>query len=160
VSEKIPLTYVVARGQACTVECVVRLSGEAPARDFLETELEQIREKGKERPEAMARARFLVLFQQMADYGRVSPKRFKAEMDGLSAFRHEVRNKQIRFPCFRDGSRWILTHGFVKPGAKKGMGAWPKREIGRAKDLRGEYFSRKKQAEDEAREKNNDKDTS
>ncbi len=71
--------------------------------------------------------------EQMADYGSVSPKRFKKEMESFYAFRHEVRNVQIRFPCFQDGNRWVLTHGFIKPGAQKGMGEWPSAEVERAK---------------------------
>jgi hypothetical protein len=117
----------------------------------LEKELEAIREKGKDQPQATAAARFLVLFQQMADNGRVSPKRFGSEPENLWAFKHEVRNQQIRFPCFPDGRRWILTHGFVKPGAKRGLGRWPEREIRRALEVRAEYFERKKKREETAK---------
>jgi hypothetical protein len=136
-----PLTEVVAEGSACTVECVVRTSGDAPAREFLE-ELEGLTEKGKDRPDSSACARFMVLFQQMANYGHVSSKRFSKEMGDLYAFKHEVRNRQIRFPCFQDGSKWILTHGFFKPGARKKLGQWPAAEIKRAQEMR-EYFARK-----------------
>ncbi len=115
----VPLTEIIAKGRWGTVECAVRASGETPARDFLETVCEGVREKGKDKPRATAHARFLVLFQQMANYGQLSHQRFKKEMGKLSAFRHEVRNKQIRFPCFQDGTRWILTHGFIKGRAEK-----------------------------------------
>jgi hypothetical protein len=87
----------------------------------------------------------MVLFQQMADYGRLSWKRFKSEMRDLYAFRHEVRNLQIRFPCFQDGNRWLLTHGFVKPGAKRGLGDWPEQEVKRAREIAAEYWHRKRQ---------------
>ena len=50
------MTVVVARGGACTVECAIRPSGATPAKDFLEIDLEQIREKGKNNPEATAAA--------------------------------------------------------------------------------------------------------
>jgi hypothetical protein len=139
----VPLTKVTARGAACTVECVVRATGEAPAEQFLLRELEQIREKGKCDPQGSATARFLVLFQMMANYGRVSPKRFKKEMGKLFAFRHEVRNLQIRFPCFQDGNKWILTHGFIKPGARKKLGDWPESEIRPAEERMAEYWRRK-----------------
>lgn len=33
---------------------------------------------------------------------------------------------------------------FFKPGAKKGRGAWPEREVRRAELLMAEYFARKK----------------
>lgn len=125
------------------MECAVRLSGESPARDFLEQTLEEVREKGKDQPQATARARFMVLFQQMADYGNVQAKRLGPEMDSLYAFKHEVKKIQIRFPCFQDGDKWILTHGFMKPGAKKGLGNWPPAEVARAQEIRGEYYQRK-----------------
>jgi hypothetical protein len=118
------------------VEFAVLVSGSVPAKEFLEEELNDA-----------ARAKFLVLFQQMADYGRVSPKRFKSEMKKLCAFRHEIGNRQIRFPCFRDEQSWILTHGFFKPGAKNGLGKWPQSEIDRAERIMDDYWQRK---EDEA----------
>jgi hypothetical protein len=147
------LTEVVATGNECSVECAIRLSGEIPAKAFLEGTLEEIREGGKDKPQSTATARFMVLFQNMADYGRVQAKRFSSEMDGLYAFKHEVRKTQIRFPCFQDGNKWILTHGFLKPGAKKGLGDWPSAEIDRAKEIRGEYFTLKKKIEDAKRRK-------
>jgi hypothetical protein len=146
VSSRAPLTEFVAKGRWGTVEYAVRPSGEAPAKDFFEKDCEEIREKGKNEPLATASARFAVLFQQMADYGRVSPKRFKSEMGRLFAFRNEVRNVQIRFPCFQDGNRWILTHGFIKPGARKGQGQWPENEVQHANDTMNEYFQRKERA--------------
>lgn len=135
-----PLTIVVAGGQWGTVECAVRNNGEVPAKTFLEDDCEEIREKGKDDPQATARARFLLLFQQMANYGRIAPKRFKKEMGRFWAFRHKVRNIQIRFPCFQDGPRWILTHGFPKKGDD-----WPQNQITKATDIASEYDLRKKQ---------------
>jgi len=121
------------------------MSGNVPAEDFLEKDCQYIREKTKDVPEATARARFMVLFQNMANYGRIQPKRFESEMGRLWAFKHEVRNIQIRFPCFQDGNRWILTHGFKKPGAKRGLGHWPQHEIDRANEIAKVYDSRKLQ---------------
>ncbi len=109
--------------------------GDVPAKDFLRSLTD------------VARARFTVLFQHMANYGTVSAKRFKPEMQRLFAFRHEVHKRQIRFPCFQDGKRWILTHGFFKPGAQKGKGKWPQREIDRAEEIRGAYYTRKRRVE-------------
>ncbi len=152
-SELAPITKVIARGNACMVECVVCLSGEAPAEEFLQNELELIREKGKDDPQTTARARFMVLFQMMANYGRVSPKRFKKEMGKLYAFKHEVKNLQIRFPCFQDGHKWIVTHGFIKPGAQKKKGDWPDSEVARAEKIMAEYWARNKQAEQAAKDK-------
>lgn len=148
-----PITKVIARGNACTVECVVCVSGDVPAEEFLQTVLAQIREKGNDDPEATARARFMVLFQLMANYGRVSPKRFKKEMGKLFAFKHEVKNLQIRFPCFQDGNKWIVTHGFIKPGAKKKMGDWPHSEVRRAEKIMAEYWARKKHSDQASKDK-------
>lgn len=117
------------------MEFAVRPSGDVPARDFLNGET------------AETQAKFLVLFQAMANLGWLSPKRFKKEMDDLWAFRHEVQNRQLRFSCFQDGNRWIVTHGFVKPGAQKGKGKWPQSEVTRARRIRDEYLSRKTSGE-------------
>src|SRR5207302_8687416 len=105
-----------------------------------------------------ALARFLVLFQQMAEHGQVASKRFGKEMGQLYAFKHEVRKVQIRFPCFQDGNRWILTHGFFKPGAQKKRGTWPESEVTRAAQIRSEYFQRKSEAEKPPRKEDDEKD--
>ena len=142
-----PLTIVIASNSAGSVEFVVTGTGKCPGQEFLDDDCEKIREKGRKKPgsyESSARAKFMVLFEQMARYGTVSPKRFKREMNNLFAFSHEVKNVQIRFPCFQDGKAWIVTHGFPKPGAQKGLGKWPDSEVKRAEELRGEYLTRKK----------------
>lgn len=135
---KQPATKVLASGTWGTVECVVLKSGKIPAEEFLD-DLEQVKAS-----KSNGKVKFAVLFQAMANTGRVQPKRFKSEMDGLSAFRHEIGNVQYRFPCFRDGNKWIVTHGFKKPGAKKGLGNWPQAEEERAKKIRDEYFMSRK----------------
>ncbi len=142
------ITELVAEGNWGTVRCVVLQNGEIPAKEFLENECEAIREKGKNDPQSTAHARFLLLFQVMAEYGWVAPKRFKKEMGALYAFKHEVKNIQIRFPCFQDGNHWLLTHGFIKPGAQRGKGKWPESEVRRANQIEAEYYQRKKQLED------------
>lgn len=109
-------------------------SGRKPALEFIE----------EQRPEVQAP--FLVLFQHMANYGAVQAKRFKKEMGKLYAFRHEIGKRQIRFPCFLDGNRWIITHGFVKPGSK-GMGKWPPDQVNRAERIQAEYWERKRAIE-------------
>ena|SRR5947209_5727811 len=141
----LPLTLVAAAGRKCSVEFVVRESGTCPAREFWEA-CEQIREGSKLKPDSTARAKFAVLFQEMADNGALSPKRFKKEMGKLFAFAQEVRNVQIRFPCFQDGSKWIVTSGFQKPGAQSGKGQWPDSEVKKAEDMMAEYFRRKQAA--------------
>jgi hypothetical protein len=144
VSKAAPLAIVIARGRCGTVESVVLENGSAPAIMFLDNDLAQLREGRKDQLHKTAKARFMFQFQQMANEGEVSPKRYKSEMNGLCAFRHEVKNSQIRFPCFRDGTKWILTHGFIKPGAKDGLGDWPDSEVRRATEIMAEYWRRKK----------------
>jgi hypothetical protein len=139
-----PLTRLIAEGRAVRIECIVRRNGEAPAHAFLTVDLEQVRQ-GKDKPEATAAAKFMALFRAMANYGQISGKRFKGEMEGFRTFKCEVKNLQIRFPCFRDGPAWILTHGFIKPGAQRGLGGWPAEEVKRAIALRSEYFARKEE---------------
>jgi hypothetical protein len=128
---KPPLLYQLANGDWGTVDAVVLTNGNCPARKFVFEELAR-----------NERARALNLFQVMADQGSVPSKRLKSE-EGFQAFSIEVNNRQIRFPCFQDGQRWVVTHGFIKPGAKKGRGPWPRSEIDRANRIIAEYRSRK-----------------
>ncbi|MBI1903269.1 MAG: type II toxin-antitoxin system RelE/ParE family toxin [Planctomycetia bacterium] len=138
-----PLTKIEARGPWGTVESFITSNNKCPAGDFLD-HLKTISAKKKDNVKATAYFKFIVLFDQMAKTGQVQRKRFRSEMQGFYAFAHEHRNVQYRFPCFSDGRRWILTHGFAKPGAQEGLGEWPQREIDRAVELRKEYFLRKK----------------
>jgi hypothetical protein len=133
VAKSAPLTVELAGGTWGTVECVAEPNGHAPAVEFLSGE------------PPVVQARFLVLFQQMANYGSVQAKRFKKEMGDFSAFRHEINNLQYRFPCFRDGNKWIITHGFIKPGARnKKLGEWPVQQVERAERIQREHQTRKR----------------
>lgn len=130
-----PLTEVLTSGRWGTVVGVVRHSGDVPVVKFLD-----------EMP-AQPRAYFINLFQLMANFGRIQPKRFKKEMGDFWAFKGEVGNLQYRFPCFRDGSVWVITHGFIKPGARnRKLGEWPEQQVERAGALRAEYLERKRAA--------------
>jgi hypothetical protein len=121
----------VTKGAWGTVDFAVLESGKIPAKEFFDEEMS-----------VAERASFLDVFQNMADFGVVPSKRFHT-MGKISAFR-DVKS-QIRFPCFRDENRWILTHGFFKPGARnKKKGKWPTTEIVRAKGIHEEYLARKK----------------
>ena len=132
---------VVAEGQWGSVVCARRRTGPGQAEEFLD----ELREFyiGPRVNNVTAFVNFAILSQQMAQHGRVSRKRFGPEGDGIFAFKHELRNVQFRFACFQDGSMWVLTHGFQKPGAKKGLGAWPQTQLNRAKTIRAEYFELK-----------------
>jgi hypothetical protein len=138
----IPLRILLEDGRWGEVAAVVTASGKCPAKEFLEQDLDQL-VVSKGPPVSTARERCHGYFFEMAEYGRMSRKRFKAEMNGFSAFSFEIKNKQVRFPCFRDGNCWIITHGFFKPGAKKKLGEWPQEHVTRANNLRTEYKSRK-----------------
>ncbi|MFO0806071.1 MAG: hypothetical protein U0791_23445 [Gemmataceae bacterium] len=119
-------------------------SGKCIAIEFLQDELTQLREGGKHDHDKTAMVRFLNIFQQFANYGVVAPKRLlKYEKNGLLAFKDEVRNVQVRFPCFPDGRRMLLTHGFLKRGVGGGLGKWLDSEFERAERIRAEYYRRK-----------------
>lgn len=125
-----PPQFVVPGGLWGTVEFAIRTSGAMPAEKFLR-ELEN------------DAARFLVLFHEMAALGHVlNSARFSQEEGKIYAFKNRLpkKNKQVRFPCFQIGNRWLLTHGFFKPGAKKGRGKWPRAELDRAKQIMGEHM--------------------
>lgn len=142
------LTVEVANGVWGTVECVVCISQKVPAQEFLEQELRRLCPKGKDQPGASAEAKLLALFERMAEYGPsvFSDDRFGKEGAlGMYAFKHEVCGKLIRFPCFQDGKRWLLTHGFFKPGAQKKKGKWRASEVNRALEIKAEYVAKKQQ---------------
>jgi len=136
-----PLTELLADGAWGQVRSVVCSDGKNWTRLFLDNELEPI-VLGKF-PVTTARLRCLEWFQILADEGQLPKKRFRNEASSLLAFCFEIKNRQIRFPCFRDGQSWIITHGFFKPGAKKKLGRWPPEQIDRADRLRQEYGQRK-----------------
>ncbi|MEX2141310.1 MAG: type II toxin-antitoxin system RelE/ParE family toxin [Pirellulales bacterium] len=114
-----------------TVEFAVRTSGAVEAREFLNT------------LDRKVRAKFLALFGQMAKFGWIAnPSRFSHEADKIYGFKFNHQNQLIRFPCFQIANRWLLTHGFRKPGAQRGRGSWPKRELEKAKEIMKEHLAR------------------
>lgn len=138
---KPPLAYVIAPGRF-PVHAAVRGSGKCPALEFLR-DLEKIKKKGKDKPEANAMMELMATFSRMAQIGRLKDTKFSKEAGRLFGFKGEVQNLLIRFPCFQDGAIWVLTHGFFKPGAQKGRGSWPASEIDRANEIMAEYLKRK-----------------
>lgn len=132
---------MVASGVWGTVACVVRRNGNTPALEFLTTVCRGINEKGKDQPQSTAEAVFMQLFDRMANSGILLSASFKHEKGALRTFRHKVKNQQIRFPCFQDGSSWLLTHGFVKKTQE-----WEESQFRRAGELMVEYGERKKEA--------------
>jgi hypothetical protein len=138
-----PLTRLIQRGRWGEVRAVVCGNGKCWTVDFLLEEMDLIK-LGHAPAVTTARDKCLEWFQVLADEGKLPPKRFRNEALSFLACAFEIGNKQIRFPCFRDGRQWIITHGFEKPGAKKKLGAWPPEQIDRADGLRKEYEYRKK----------------
>jgi len=136
-----PLAALIAHGRWGNVRAVVCSNGKNWTFEFLDNELEPlIVDKD---PVTTARDRCLEWFALLAEEGTLPSKRFRNEAASFLSCCFEIRNKQIRFPCFRDGNEWIVTHGFFKPGAKKGLGKWPPEQVERAVRLRNEYKQRK-----------------
>ncbi len=122
---------IAAIGDWGTVEFAMRANGRFPAEEFLD-ELSPA-----------DRAIFIDLFQQMADFGHThNPSRFSHERRKIYGFKAKGRgNKLIRIPCFQKSNRWILTHGFFKPGAQKGRGPWPVEELDKADKTMNEHLT-------------------
>jgi hypothetical protein len=121
----------VPRDSWGTVEFAVRASGAIEARDYLAS------------LERKAQAKFLGLFKQMAKTGKISnPSRFSHESGKIYGFKFNHRNRLFRFPCFQIANRWLLTHGFDKPGAQRGAGAWPQSQLDKARNIMQEHIAR------------------
>lgn len=114
-------SVVLARGKACTIECAVRANGSMPAREFIE-ELE-----------AAEQRKLAVLFQRLADTGRISNREQFRKVTGKI---WEFKRYQVRVGCFQAGTRWLLTHGFHKKADH-----WPKGELERAERIRVEHLN-------------------
>ena len=113
---------IAASGAWGTVEYARRSDGTWPAQDFVDNLEDKVK------------AALAVLFKRMADQGRITDDRkFKHEEGEIYAF----KRFQIRLPCFRIGSSWFITHGFMK---KKDR--WPSTEITRARDIMREHKAR------------------
>ena len=136
-----PLTRLVARGDWGEVRAYVLENGDCPTIDFLNNDLVQMK-CGHEVPQLTARDRCLEVFQQMAEDGEVARGRLASEAIG-QAFRFEINNRQIRFPCFRDVNSWIITFGFFKRGAQHGRGKWRNEDEKKSKVYRDGYNARK-----------------
>ncbi len=109
-----------------------RANGKIPAKAFLDSL-------------GLDGAVFLTLFDEMAADGKTkNSSRFSHEDGKIYGFKHKIKNRQVRFACFQDGNKWVLTHGFWKPGAQKGLGKWRPEEIERGNKLMREYIEQVK----------------
>lgn len=115
---------IIVKGAARTVEYARDANGDMLAKEFFD---------GLEPNE---KRRLLVLFERLAEAGRVSNTR---QFRKLEEDIWEFKRGQIRFGCFQVGARWLLTHGFIK---KKDR--CPPKEIKRAKRIRTEHIERER----------------
>ena len=113
---------VVHRGARCSVVCAVLEHGKSPAAEFWE------------HLDNKTRSQFDVLFDLMGSTGRIfNQQHFRHEEGEVWCF----KRFQCRLACFRDGSSWVLTHGFVKKQSK-----WPRSELERANRIMREDKAR------------------
>jgi hypothetical protein len=125
-----PERRLAAEGPACRVEWAVGMNLRAEGEEFFHT------------LDAKAQAKFLALFQQMANDGEIpNPSRYSHESGNIFGFKWEYKRRLLRFACFERGRDRIITSGFYKPGAQRGKGKWPQSEIDRAERIRAEYMS-------------------
>lgn len=117
-------TVVVVRGAARTIEYAVCLDESMPAKEFIEGLDESSQRK------------LGTLFQRLADTGKIfNREQFKLVDEQI----FEFKRHQVRVGCFQIGTRWLLTHGFVKKQDR-----WPKAELVRAHRIRVEHLERER----------------
>ncbi|NLG44769.1 MAG: hypothetical protein GX547_16125 [Phycisphaerae bacterium] len=115
---------IVVRGIARTIEYAVCLDGSMPAKDFVEALDDSDQRK------------LDTLFRRLADTGKIfNREQFKLVEGEI----FEFKRYQVRVGCFQIGSRWLLTHGFVKKQDR-----WPKAELTRANRIREEHLERER----------------
>jgi hypothetical protein len=136
-----PERQIVTSGIWGVVEFAIDAQLRCPAREYLDglpALLGDVKKNGKPGLGNKAQAKFVALFQEMADFGRITKQsRFRKEADVFFGFKYEVQNHLLRFPCFAEGNRrWVLTHGFDKDGDK-----WRDEDIERAKRIMKEHLS-------------------
>ncbi len=128
-----------AEGDACLVEFARCANLNLLAKSFLWEDIPRKLGKGLGKK---ARDKFGALFDQMARDGDVpNPSRFSREPNGLHAFKYVLSNVMMRIPCVQIGNVYILTHGFFKKGAQKGLGEWPDEDVERAHRIIREHLS-------------------
>ena len=121
-SSAIPSRYVVASGPHGTIECAVRVNGKMEAREFLESA------ECKRYLYALA-ACFHEIVNSNPDDDEVRPKPLKKTRIS------EFKKGQVRIFCYRDGTAWVLTNGFLKKSEKTPPGLIERAERIRMEDL-------------------------
>jgi len=117
---------IVSSGMWGTVEYATNARGELPAKEFLDG------------LDAEDLAKLYGLFQWMADSGQIRNKsKFKHERGRIYTFKKNTNDcRMMRVPCFQIGNRWLLTHGFIKPGQDK----WRPEYFTTAERIMNEYL--------------------
>lgn len=111
-------------GRTCSVWWADDASGHFRARDYFDNLTD---------PE---RAKFEALFRRLADDGRILNRElFAKESANIYCF----KRGKLRMTCFRQGSDWMLLHGFKK---KTNKDKRLKREIETAERIRTEHLDR------------------
>lgn len=117
-------SVIVVQGTARTIEFAVCSNGSMPAKEFIEGLDESDQRK------------LDTLFRRLAETGRIfNREQFKLVEGEI----YEFKRHQVRVGCFQIGSRWILTHGFIKK-----RNEWPKSELVRASQIRKEHLERER----------------
>ena len=113
---------IVMRGQERIIAYAIRTNGTSPARDFLETEVD-------DRDLAALDRSFIA----MAQIGKIHNREKFQKLEGEI---WEFKRYQVRIGAFHQGYVWYLTHGF-----KKKQDKWPRPQLGRAKAIMMEHLS-------------------
>ena len=126
-SESGPLTELIYEGSTIRIEAAVLENGSCPATEFLA----QLTDRSQARMEATFE-KFVTL---KAEGKHLSKDKFKQVED--TDF-YEFRDPNVRFLCFFQPGRIILTHGFAKKSQKT-----PSRELERARSIKKTYEQRR-----------------
>jgi hypothetical protein len=113
---------IVVRGNQRTIEYAICANGSMPAKEFIEVlDERELRQMD-------------TLFRRMADTGKIFNKeQFKQVKDKI----YEFKRYQTRVGCFQIGTRWVLTHGFIKKADR-----WRNSEVERAERIMEEHLAR------------------
>jgi len=119
------ITRLAYKGEAFSIEFYVASDGTSLAQDWLESQPLKMQQK------------FAALFVRLGDVGRIFNEQKFKHLTGTDQL-FEFKADQGRMLCFFCiGKRVILTHGFLKKGAKT-----PKKEIERTERVKADFLRR------------------
>jgi hypothetical protein len=129
--------YATKPGHWGVVEYAIALNGKCDSEKFFHVEI--VRKFGKTLGENL-QFKLMAIFEVISNYGN-SPK-MSLERKPIHGIKLEYKKSLVRIACFQQGRSWVLTNGFFKPGAQKGLGAWPTEELDRADRIMNEHIKR------------------